>query len=70
MPEREKKTLKMIQAPKFGPVLDAPPVLIFSTHTVHYSCGYCGQVLMHADDGQVRSLQIRCNKCGSYNKTE
>ena len=52
------------------PSLSPPPVLIASTHTVDYTCGYCGTVLMRAGEGQVRELIIRCASCGSYNETE
>ncbi len=58
--------LRMIPTPAKGPIVEAPPVLIASTHTVDYSCGYCGVVLLHAEPGQVHNLVIRCNDCGSY----
>jgi predicted RNA-binding Zn-ribbon protein involved in translation (DUF1610 family) len=70
MSERKKMSLNNVVAPRLGPVLEAPPVLIASTHTVDYACGYCGTVLMHADEGQVHGLIIRCASCGSYNATE
>jgi len=70
MSERKKKALKIIVAPRVGAFLQAPPALTASTPTVDYTCGYCGTVLMHADEGQVHSLKIRCTSCGSYNATE
>jgi hypothetical protein len=70
MTERIRKPLRVIEAPRFGPVVTAPPPLVASSHTIDYTCGYCRTVLMHADDGQVHNLVIRCAKCGSYNKTE
>src|SRR5688572_12777456 len=52
-------SLKVIDAPRTGPVVNAPPALIASTHTIDYCCGYCGTVLMHAKSDQVFNLQIR-----------
>ena len=70
MSGRKKIPLKIVVAPRLGSVLSAPPPLTASTHTVDYTCGYCGSVLMHADEGQVHGLTIRCASCGSYNATE
>jgi DNA-directed RNA polymerase subunit RPC12/RpoP len=70
MTEREKRVLKLIDAPRVGHVLNAPPTLIASSHTIDYTCGQCGAMLLHADDGQVHGLLIRCSDCGSYNTTE
>jgi DNA-directed RNA polymerase subunit RPC12/RpoP len=62
--------LKVITAPTTGHVLEAPPVLKASDHSVDYTCGRCDTVLLHADFGQVHGLLIRCAACGSYNATE
>jgi DNA-directed RNA polymerase subunit RPC12/RpoP len=74
MNERQKLhahvSLKLIDAPRFGAVLTAPPILVFSTHTVDYCCGHCGVELMHSEPGQINNLNIRCTKCGSYNSTD
>ena len=70
MVTRQKKKLKVVKHPGIGHILDAPPPLIASTHTIDYTCGGCGEVLLHADDGQVHNVLIRCNSCGCYNKTE
>ena len=67
MSERKRVSLKVIDAPAPGAVLTAPPPLIASAHTVEYTCGYCGVVLMHAEEQQVHELTIRCVSCGSYN---
>jgi len=64
-----KISLKVISAPKVGIVLDAPPVLIASEHSVDYTCGQCGTILLHAEEHQVHGVLIRCSKCGSYNAT-
>jgi hypothetical protein len=43
-------SLKVIVAPKTGHVLDAPPA---SDHSVDYTCGHCGTILLHAEKDQV-----------------
>jgi DNA-directed RNA polymerase subunit RPC12/RpoP len=65
-----KISLKVITAPATGLVLDAPPVLRVSDHSVDYTCGRCGTSLLHADEGQVHGVLIRCANCGSYNSTD
>jgi len=65
-----KISLKVIIAPATGHILDAPPVLIASQHSVDYTCGHCGTTLLHADENQVFGLLIRCANCGSYNSTD
>jgi DNA-directed RNA polymerase subunit RPC12/RpoP len=64
-----KVPLKLIPAPGTGSLLIAPPVLNASDHSIDYTCGHCGAVLLHADTGQVHGLVIRCTACGSYNST-
>ena len=65
-----KIALQVATAPAIGVVLEAPPVLIASEHSVDYTCGRCATILLHADEGQVHGVLIRCTKCGSYNSTE
>ena len=62
--------LKLITAPATGHVLDAPPVLLASNHSIDFTCGQCGTILLHADAYQVHGVLIRCNACGSYNSTD
>jgi predicted RNA-binding Zn-ribbon protein involved in translation (DUF1610 family) len=69
-PSRARVSLRLIEAPKIGSIVTAPPTIIASTHTVDYCCGHCGVVLMHAEEGQINNLHIRCTKCGSYNSTD
>ena len=62
--------LKVVTAPAIGVVLEAPPVLVASEHSVDYVCAvappfYC----MPTRDKLMGSL-IHCAKCGSYNLTE
>ena len=69
MPNRQKK-LKLVAHPAIGHVLEAPPPLTASHHTVDYTCAGCGEVLLHAEEDQVHNLLIRCTKCGCYNSTD
>jgi hypothetical protein len=62
--------LTPVARPGLRHVMRAPPVLIASNHTIDYTCGHCGIILMHADDGQVHNLMIFCACCGSYNSTD
>ena len=68
--DTRKIPLRVVIAPAVGVVLEAPPVLIASEHSVDYTCGHCGIILMHADEGQVHGILIRCTNCGSYNSME
>jgi predicted RNA-binding Zn-ribbon protein involved in translation (DUF1610 family) len=69
MPTR-KISLKVVAAPATGPVMDAPPVIMASDHSVDYTCGHCGTTLLHAEESQVHGVLIHCKRCGSYNATE
>jgi hypothetical protein len=71
-PSKQNPRVALILAPAPGlrPIVSAPPVLIVSTHTIDYTCGKCGTVLMHADVDQIHNVLIRCTQCGSYNATE
>ena len=42
-----------VDTPAVGVILEAPPVLVASEHSVDYTWGRCGIILMHADEGQV-----------------
>jgi DNA-directed RNA polymerase subunit RPC12/RpoP len=65
-----KISLKVIPSPGMGHVVEAPPVLMASDHSVDYTCGHCGTILLHASEDQVHGLLIHCRQCGSYNATE
>lgn len=68
--QHPKVSLKLIATVPGAHFLNAPPVLVASTHTIDYCCGKCGTVLMHAEKQQVHSLLIKCTVCGSSNATE
>ena len=59
--------LRLVTAPRVGHVMDAPPVIQASDHTIDYTCAHCGVVLMHAEEDQVHGVILRCTQCGSYN---
>jgi DNA-directed RNA polymerase subunit RPC12/RpoP len=63
-------SLRIVTAPATGIVLDAPPVLIASDHSVDYTCGRCSTILLHAEEDQVRGFLIRCTSCGTYNSMD
>ena len=42
-------------------------MLTASEHSVGYTCGRCSTVVLHADEGQVHGILIRCTNCGTYN---
>jgi hypothetical protein len=69
MPNR-KISLKVVTAPPIGHVLKAPPMLKASDHSVDYTCGRCGVILLHAEEGQCHGLLLHCTQCGSYNSTD
>jgi hypothetical protein len=58
------RKLRVVEATGLEHTVDAPPVLVASSHTIDFLCGNCGIVLMHAEDDQVHGLFIYCNKCG------
>jgi predicted RNA-binding Zn-ribbon protein involved in translation (DUF1610 family) len=68
MPDR-KISLKLVTAPAIGRVVNAPPVLKASDQSVDYTCGHCGTILLHAEEGQVHGVIFRCTECGSYSST-
>jgi hypothetical protein len=70
MTTRARETLTPVALPLGRKAIDAPPILVASTHTVDYCCGSCGTILMHAEGGQVHGLIIHCVQCGAYNATE
>jgi predicted RNA-binding Zn-ribbon protein involved in translation (DUF1610 family) len=63
-------SLKVINSPKTGTVLDAPPMRNVSEHSVDYTCGRCGTILLRAEEEQFHEVLLRCANCGSYNLTD
>jgi hypothetical protein len=67
--QNPQRTLRVVEARGTENVVDAPPVLIASSHTIDYLCGNCRTVLLHAEDDQVHGLFIHCTQCGACNAT-
>jgi len=70
MTASKKISLKVVSMPSTGIALAAPPVLKASDHSVDYTCGQCGTILLHAEENQVHGVLIHCANCGSYNSTD
>jgi transcription elongation factor Elf1 len=68
--ENPRVPLKFVSTPSTRHAVNAPPLLIASSHTTHYTCCSCGTVLIHAEVGQVHNLLIHCSVCGSYNEID
>jgi hypothetical protein len=64
-----KVSLTVVPATSVGHFVDAPPTIVASDHSIDYTCGGCGTVLLHAEEAQIFGLTIHCTQCGSYNST-
>jgi hypothetical protein len=64
-----RSSLKLVTPPFLGGVLEVPPTLNASDHTVDFVCGNCDALLMYAEHDQVHNVTIHCLACGSYNTT-
>src|SRR5262249_35636716 len=62
--------LKVIEAPRTGQVISAPPPIVASDHSNYYVCGHCGTLLVVAESDQLHGLVVRCRECGSYNAVD
>jgi DNA-directed RNA polymerase subunit RPC12/RpoP len=65
-----KISLTIVPVPSVVHSVDAPPTIVASDHSVDYTCGTCGTVLLHAEERQIFGLTIHCTQCGSYNSTD
>jgi DNA-directed RNA polymerase subunit RPC12/RpoP len=63
------RRLRIVEARGIENAVNAPPVLMASSHTIDFLCGNCGAILLHAEDDQVHGLFIRCTQCESLNAT-
>jgi predicted RNA-binding Zn-ribbon protein involved in translation (DUF1610 family) len=63
------RKLRVVEATGLEHTVDAPPILVASSHTIDFLCGNCGTILMHAEDDQVHGLFIHCTQCGACNAT-
>ncbi len=60
--------LKVVEAPKTGDAMQAPPVVVLSEGGTRYRCGRCGRVLVIAEFGALKGFVIHCTACGHYNE--
>jgi hypothetical protein len=67
---RQRMRLRLVAQPPGGTNTKAPPVLNASSGTIDYTCGRCGTVLMHANEGEVHGVVIECLQCGAFNATD
>jgi predicted RNA-binding Zn-ribbon protein involved in translation (DUF1610 family) len=67
---RPRLPLTLVARPAIGTSTHAPPILDASSSTIDFTCGQCGTVLMHADQGQVHGVIIECLNCGAFNATD
>ena len=59
--------LKVVEAPKAGEAMRAPPTVIVTADGTRYRCGRCGRVLVIAEFGALKDFVIHCTSCKSYN---
>jgi hypothetical protein len=64
------RKLRVVEATGIDHTVDAPPVLVASSHTIGFLCDNCGTVLLHAQDDQVHSLFIRSTQYQACNATD
>jgi hypothetical protein len=60
--------LRIVEAPKTGSAIEAPPPVILAADGTRYRCGRCGRVLAIAEFGALRGFVIHCGTCGRYNE--
>ena len=60
--------LKVVEAPKTGNAMRAPPTVIVTPDGTRYRCGRCGRVLVIAEFGALKDFVIHCTSCDSYNE--
>jgi hypothetical protein len=60
--------LKVVEAPKTGDAMQAPPVVVLTVGGTRYRCARCGTVLVIAEFGALKGFVIHCTSCGRYNE--
>jgi hypothetical protein len=60
--------LTVVEAPKAGSAMHAPPIVILTTNGTRHRCGRCGAVLAIAESGALKGFVIHCRRCDSYNE--
>lgn len=60
--------LRVVEAPKTGHAMQAPPTVILTADGTRYRCGRCGTVLVIAEFGALRGFVVHCGVCDRYNE--
>jgi hypothetical protein len=60
--------LRVVDAPKAGQAMQAPPTLILAADGPRYRCGRCGTVLVIAELGALKGFTVHCSVCDRYNE--
>jgi hypothetical protein len=60
--------LRLVEAPKTGNAMQAPPTVILTPRGTQYRCGRCGTVLVIAESGALKGFVIHCRRCDRYNE--
>jgi hypothetical protein len=60
--------LRVVDAPKAGQAMQAPPTLILAADGPRYRCGRCGTVLVIAELGALKGFTVHCGVCDRYNE--
>jgi DNA-directed RNA polymerase subunit RPC12/RpoP len=60
--------LRLIEAPKTGAIMEAPPPIVISNDGARYRCGRCGSVLLIAELGSLKDFVVRCRRCNRCNE--
>ena len=63
MGKSRKISLKTIAAPASWSVVDAPPIIKTSDHSVDYTCGNCGTINPQPDDPLHQVQFVQFNGC-------
>ena len=60
--------MRLVDAPRGGTAMQAPPPLILSADGTRYRCGRCGTVLAIAEFGALKGFVVHCRNCDRYNE--
>jgi hypothetical protein len=60
--------LNLVDAPKAGSAIEAPPTVILNSEGTRYRCGGCGGILVIAESGSLKGFVVHCRNCDRYNE--
>lgn len=67
-PPKWEAWMRVVEQPKSGDVLQAPPVLVLEPGGTDYRCGRCGRILITAEFGTLKGAIVHCRNCDHYNE--